>query len=272
MTAASPAMTKMTADPMNLTSQPCAMNRMHAMIRIGTAGWSIPKPHAAEFAGGGTHLQRYAQRFPAVEINSSFYRSHKPETYARWAASVPSGFRFAVKVPREITHIRKLAGIIEPLDRFLAETKSLGDQLGPLLVQLPPSLRFNNSVAGEFFHDLRARFDGQVVCEPRHSTWFTDTVDAALSEFRIVRAAADPAPVPRAASPGGWAEMVYRRLHGSPKMYYSAYSPRCLDIIARHIRNAAAANQEQWCIFDNTALGEATHDALAVLQHLDHGA
>ena len=72
--------------------------------RIGCAGWSIHKDAAAAFPVEGSHLERYARVFPAVEINSSFYRPHKPETYARWADSVPDGFRFAVKVPRAITH------------------------------------------------------------------------------------------------------------------------------------------------------------------------
>src|SRR5688572_19432683 len=113
-------------------------------FRIGCAGWSIPREHAAEFPVEGTHLQRYAQRFPAVEINSSFYRPHRPETYARWAASTPDGFRFAVKVPREITHTRRLREVDEPLERFLAEAGALGEKLGPLLVQLPPSLQFED--------------------------------------------------------------------------------------------------------------------------------
>ncbi len=234
-------------------------------IRIGTAGWSIPKQHAADFASSGTHLQRYAERFTAVEINSSFYRSHKPETYTRWAASVPAGFRFAVKVPREITHLRKLVEVTEPLDRFLSEIQGLGDRLGPLLVQLPPSLRLNLNVVDAFFDLLRAWFEGNVVCEPRHASWFTDDAAALLRRFRIARVAADPAPVPEAAHPGGWEGMVYRRLHGSPRMYYSAYSSDFLADAARAMQ-AMPGTVEAWCIFDNTALGEATGNALSMMQ------
>jgi uncharacterized protein YecE (DUF72 family) len=236
------------------------------LIRIGTAGWSIPKPHAGEFSGSGSHLERYAGRFPAVEINSSFYRPHKPATYARWAGSVPSGFRFAVKVPREVTHVRKLIGAIDALERFLSEVRSLGDTLGPLLVQLPPSLGFDAGVAGAFFDCLRARFDGDVVCEPRHATWFGDDVDALLACFQIARVAADPAPVPRAAVAGGWPNLVYRRLHGSPRMYYSAYPAEALARIAEVM--SAADGRDEWCIFDNTALGEATSDALDLLRRV----
>jgi uncharacterized protein YecE (DUF72 family) len=197
-----------------------------------------------------------------VEINSSFYQLHKPATYARWAASVPTEFRFAVKVPREITHVRKLVGTTDTLDRFLSESGALGETLGPLLVQLPPSHRFDETIAGAFFDSFRNRFDGDVVCEPRHATWFTDGADALLVRFRIARVAADPAPVPRAALPGGWPGLIYHRLHGSPRMYYSGYPAEFLDGIANLMRQAPAIAHDDWCIFDNTALGEATRDAL----------
>jgi uncharacterized protein YecE (DUF72 family) len=238
------------------------------LIRIGTAGWTIPKPHSDAFPSDGTHLQRYARRLPAVEINSSFYRPHKPPTYARWSASVPTHFRFAVKVPREITHVRKLVATTGPLDQFLSEIQALGGNLGPLLVQLPPSFGFNDEVAGTFFNALRTRFDGDVACEPRHPSWFTDEVDAMLTQCRIARVAADPAPVPGAAVPGGWSGLIYRRLHGSPRMYYSPYAMDCLDRAADGMRQSQETGQEEWCIFDNTALGHATGDALALLQRI----
>jgi uncharacterized protein YecE (DUF72 family) len=144
-----------------------------ACIHVGCAGWSIPRQYAEHFPERGTHLERYAQRLPAVEINSSFYRPHRSATYARRAASVPASFRFAVKVPREITHTRRLRDVAEPLERFLSESAALGATLGPLLLQLPPSLRFNADIAEAFFTILRARFSGSVVCEPRHASWFT---------------------------------------------------------------------------------------------------
>ena len=78
-------------------------------VYVGTAGWSLPREAQPHFPAEGTHLTRYAARLPAAEINSSFYRPHRPATYAKWAASVPPGFRFAVKVPRVITHERRLA-------------------------------------------------------------------------------------------------------------------------------------------------------------------
>lgn len=239
-------------------------------IRVGCAGWSIPKAYAARFPEGRSHLERYARRLPAVEINSSFYRPHRPATYARWAATVPEDFRFAVKVPREITHVRRLAHAEEPLDRFLAAVRALGAKLGPLLVQLPPRLAFDADSAEAFFETLRARFDGAVACEPRHASWFADPVERFLAQVQVARVAADPAPVPRGAVPGGWDGLVYYRLHGSPRMYYSDYPDAYLDELTRTLA-AAARSVPVWCIFDNTALGAATANALDVLERLVHG-
>lgn len=238
---------------------------------IGCAGWSIPAPYRAQFTTDGSHLARYSRRFPAVEINSSFYRPHRPSTYARWAASVPEHFRFAVKLPKEITHTLRLRHVVAPLDSFLAQVANLGQALGPLLVQLPPSLPFDATVAESFFAELRQRTPHHVVCEPRHPSWFTDEADHLMATFAVARVAADPALSPRAAEPGGWQGLVYFRLHGSPKMYTSSYSLPYLEHLADRVRAYGQAALPLWCIFDNTAAFAATENALQLLDTL-HGA
>ena len=235
-------------------------------IRVGCAGWSIPRQEQAYFASDGTHLERYAGRLPAVEINSSFYRPHRMATYAKWAGSVPPGFRFAVKVPKTITHEAKLAQTTPLLGAFLAEVGGLGARLGVLLVQLPPSLHFERPVASRFFADLRERHAGVVVCEPRHPTWFEPEADDLLREMRIARVAADPALVAAAARPGGWEGVAYYRLHGSPKMYYSAYAAGFLESLAVELTGTAKIGTDVWCVFDNTAAGAAMTNALALLE------
>jgi uncharacterized protein YecE (DUF72 family) len=241
---------------------------MGAGIRIGTAGWSLPGAHREAFPEAGTALERYAARFDAVEINSSFYRPHRPSTYARWAGSVPDGFRFAVKLPREITHTRRLIDVAEPLDRFLGEVASLGDRLGPVLVQLPPSLVFEAATADAFFAALRAAVAGDIVCEPRHPGWFEPDAEALLSAHCVARVAADPARVPAGGEPGGWPGLAYYRLHGAPRIYYAAYEPAAITAIAGRLAVHAAAGVPAWCIYDNTALGHATGDALATREAL----
>src|SRR5436190_6050009 len=156
-------------------------------VYVGTAGWNIPRAHKARFPEAGTGLQRYAARLNAAEINTSFYRPHAPSVYARWAASVPPAFRFAVKMPRSISHDRALTRAKEPLDRFLSEVRSLGGALGVLLLQLPPSHAFDARRVGRFFELLRGRFDGNVVCEPRHATWTTESASRLLVKFRVAR-------------------------------------------------------------------------------------
>ena len=231
------------------------------MIRIGTAGWAIRKEHAAHFPGAGSHLERYARRCNAVEINSSFYRPHRRASYERWAAAVPADFSFAVKMPRAITHELRLAGAEAALDAFLEQASGLGDKLGPLLVQLPPSLAFDARMAERFFAALRARHSGAVALEPRHASWFAPEPDALLAARRIARVAADPAVVPAAAEGGGWTGLQYLRLHGAPRIYWSHYEA---DALAGYAETSRAAAAEAWCIFDNTARGAATENALAL--------
>jgi uncharacterized protein YecE (DUF72 family) len=240
-------------------------------FRIGCAGWAIRKAHAALFPASGSHLARYAQRLNAVEINSSFYRPHRRSTYERWAATVPDDFAFAVKAPKAITHELRLARTGAVLDAFLAEATGLGEKLGPVLFQLPPKLAFEAHLARSFFSDVRTRFQGSVVCEPRHPDWFTASADDLLKEFRIGRVAADPAVVPAAADPGGWRDLIYFRLHGSPRMYYSEYDADRLERLARQLTAEAKRDHTCWCIFDNTAQDAATRNAFALKKRIDAG-
>jgi uncharacterized protein YecE (DUF72 family) len=235
---------------------------MPELIRIGTAGWAIPRQCAEHFPRHGSGLERYAARFTAVEINSTFRRSHKPHTFARWAQAAPEGFRFAVKMPKRISHECKLIGTGDSLKIFWEEVHELGPKLGPLLLQLPPSLVYDAAIVEPFLEVLRASIKHPVVCEPRHPTWFDVRADGLLATYAIARAAADPARVPAAGRPGGDLRFAYYRLHGAPRMYYSAYDCAFVAALAAQIRGAAA--KEVWCIFDNTASGAATANALAM--------
>lgn len=111
---------------------------MAASKRIGTAGWSIPSASAGHFPGTGSHLERYSRVLDCAEINSSFHRSHRTETYARWAASTPPDFRFAVKLPRAITHDARLRAARQPLQRFFAEAAGNALVLRRLLATIQP--------------------------------------------------------------------------------------------------------------------------------------
>lgn len=236
-------------------------------IRIGTAGWSISRAAARRFDDDGTHLQRYARQFQCVEINSSFYRPHRTSTYEKWRDSTPEDFRFAVKVPRAITHELKLHDARDLLVAFLAQTDGLAQKRGPILVQLPPSLSFDANVVIQFLDLLRNLYDGPAVCEPRHPTWFSPAVASLLDRYRIARVAADPPPVPEAAVPSGWPGIAYFRLHGSPRMYWSRYDAAYIEALAG-IAGSLPGAEELWCVFDNTASGSAIENALELRDRL----
>ena len=237
--------------------------------RIGCAGWSLPRDQWPRFAAEGSHLERYAGVFDVVEIDTSFYRPHRRETYARWADSTPEGFRFAVKLPKAITHERKLIDATVPLDEFMAQVAGLGGKLGCLVVQLPPSLVFDAGPVGRFLVALRRRHAGLVALEPRHASWFEPAPDALLARHEVARVLADPVLHPLAAVPGGSPALTYLRLHGSPRRYWSRYEDALLVRLADRLRLAQGEGSSCWCIFDNTAGGEAIGNALALRGHLE---
>lgn len=233
-------------------------------LRIGCAGWSIPAAAKEDFAAGPSHLARYATRFTAVEINSSFYRPHRRATYVRWAESTPAEFRFSVKVPRRITHELRLAEAEAEFAEFIVGPHELGRKLGALLAQLPPNAEFDRATAAAFFRMARRLTATPIASEPRHRSWFDADAERLLVHHAIGRVAADPACLPTAAAPAGDPTIVYYRLHGSPKIYYSAYDDSYLRQLAARLAAHRSAGSDTWCIFDNTALGAATTNGLAL--------
>jgi uncharacterized protein YecE (DUF72 family) len=176
---------------------------------------------------------------------------------------VPAGFKFSVKAPRTITHEALLSCSSEMLSAFLGQVGFLRDKLGPILFQLPPRLEFTLARTRQFLSLLRDHYFGEVVLEPRHASWFGVEADELLREFHVARVAADPACAASAASPGGWASLVYFRLHGSPRRYYSAYTEDYLNILAAQMADLAG-KARIWCVFDNTASGAAVPNALTL--------
>lgn len=231
-------------------------------VRVGCAGWSIPSRHAHLFGEGGSHLARYATRFSITEINSTFYRAHRPQTFERWAREVPAGFRFSVKLPRAITHDARLRGVGDALSAFFDQVAGLERKLGGVLVQLPPSLKFDARTASTFFAMLRRRTAVPVACEPRHASWFEGTANELWNRYGVSRVAADPARLPAAAEPvgdaGAWS---YWRWHGLPRIYYSQYDDAALGQLAASLCAHGRAKAPAWCILDNTAAGHAVADA-----------
>lgn len=241
---------------------------------IGTAAWTLPKDFAGHFSTEGTHLERYARALSAVEINSSFYREHKPATYKKWAASVPPDFRFSVKLSKKFTHIDKLNCDREAVNLVLSGIEELGPKWGALLVQLPPSLAFSAKISERFFSGLRERFGGLIAFEPRHRSWVSPEALALQIDFALTKVFADPEPCPLPTDGPSKALVeklvrgrpAYLRLHGSPEIYKSNYELARLREFHSQIAHVRDAGAEAWCIFDNTTFGFATANALALEQ------
>jgi uncharacterized protein YecE (DUF72 family) len=248
-----------------------SVKQLDVRVRIGTAGWTVPRAHAGSLASKGSHLERYAETMNCVEINSTFYRPHQEKTFTRWAASVPEDFRFAVKAPKAVTHEAKLCNCGGALVAFFAQLVPLGEKLGPVLVQLPPKLVFDEGVVREFFTLLRELHAGLVVIEPRHASWFEAEPERMMREFEVARAMADPAAGSSLASePGGWMGLRYFRLHGSPRTYWSEYTDEFLRRLAERILATGEA-RETWVVFDNTAGSYALGDAMKLRRMLVSG-
>ncbi len=249
----------------NHSDQPDLTTSRPAGILVGCAGWSLATAVAPLFPAGGTHLERYAQVLSAVEINSSFYRPHRAATYARWRDSVPPSFRFSVKLPREITHERRLRDTATAVDVFLDAACHLGERFGCLLVQMPPSLAFDATTADALFSHLRDRVGAAIACEPRHQSWFGPEAAALLAQFDVARVLADPE-VALDPAPALYQDTVYVRLHGSPVIYHSDYPAVFLQENAAWLLEQQSLGRQVWCIFDNTASGAAMPNALATLK------
>ncbi|AOF95087.1 DUF72 domain-containing protein [Sphingobium sp. RAC03] len=236
---------------------------------IGTAGWSISKRHAQAFPEEGSALQRYAARFRGVEINSSFYRPHRSSTWARWHDSVPQDFRFAVKMPKAVSHQCRLLDCREQTATFIENIDALGSKLDVLLLQLPPSLAFDETAVGNFFEMLSGLTDVRTACEPRHASWFLPPADRLLADLGIARVAADPFPVARPVEPGGYRAFEYWRLHGSPRVYRSAYGDERMAPFLPALMSVAGRPASSWCVFDNTAESAAIGDAMLLSSRLE---
>jgi uncharacterized protein YecE (DUF72 family) len=224
---------------------------------IATAAWSIPKAVADRFPEEGTGLSRYASVFSGVEINSTFYRQHRASTFVRWADSVPDDFRFSVKMPKDITHARRLKDIGAGFKGFLEEIAYLGRKVGPLLCQLPPNLAFHPDEAEAAFETIRNAYAGSIVIEVRHKSWASEPAMSLLDGYSIDRVLADPAPVWQIADFPH--PPRYMRLHGKPKIYYSNYTEKEIRSFSKLLA------PDSWCVFDNTASGAACGNALTML-------
>jgi uncharacterized protein YecE (DUF72 family) len=163
---------------------------MHVLC--GTSGFSYPAWRGSFYPDGlpaAAMLAFYASRLPAVELNNSFYRMPKPSLLARWAAETPASFRFALKSPAQITHMRRLKNVGTAVGRLARGVRSLGARCGPILFGLPPNMRKDAGVLDAFLAALPAGL--QAAVEFRHASWLADDVFAVLQRHDAALCVAD---------------------------------------------------------------------------------
>jgi uncharacterized protein YecE (DUF72 family) len=230
------------------------------MIRIGCSGWNYRHWRGLFYPEGlpvKRWFEHYAAHFDAVEVNATFYRLPEAGTFAKWRDQAPPGFRYAVKAPRFITHMKKLKDCEHPTAEFLARVRHLGETLGLVLYQLPPSLRFDRDRLRAFSALLPP--DLAHAIEPRDPSWLTDEPLSLLHEAGIGVCAHDmPGRGDNASATG---KLAYVRFHGASGKYIGRYAEDMLSRWAGWLRAEEAKGRTAWAFFNNDIHGHAVEDA-----------
>lgn len=234
-----------------------------APIRIGCSGW-VYRHWRGRFYPAKLPTKRwfahYAESFDTVEINNSFYRLPKPETFDGWRRQAPAGFCYAVKANRFLTQAKKLKDCAEPIQRMMASFRHLGDRLGPILYQLPPRFRVNLERLESFLR-LVPR-DAINVFEFRDKSWYADEVLALLAAHGASFCAHD---MPALESPRiATGPIAYLRFHGGTGKYVGRYDEAQLLAQADWIVEQARSGRAVWAYFNNDIDGAAVDDALTL--------
>jgi uncharacterized protein YecE (DUF72 family) len=233
-------------------------------VLLGTSGWQYRDWRGVLYPPGVAQrawLDYYAARYATVENNASFYRLPSRETFAGWRARTPEGFVMAVKASRYLTHIRRLRDPAEPVGRLLRAATGLGDRLGPVLVQLPPTMRADADALDECLREF-ARFGVRVAVEFRHQSWWTPEIRQLLERHAAALCWAD-----RLGRPVGplWrtADWGYLRFHEGAARPWPRYGAQALRSWARRAAGAWADHADVFAYFNNDQTGAALYDAAA---------
>ncbi len=241
---------------------------MAARIHIGTSGWQYRHWSGVfypEKTPAGRMFEEYLKHFDTVELNSSFYHLPTRERFEAWKAKTPTGFLFAVKASRYITHTKRLIECEEPLERFLMSSAGLGRKLGPILFQMPPSFALDLERVEAFLKLLPKRL--QCTFEFRHPSWMTEEAYDLLRKydraFCIYELAGFETPHEVTAS------FVYIRLHGPGGKYRGDYSNSKLQQWADEIKGWPKTVKDVYVYFDNDIGGHAPKNALTLRSMLE---
>jgi uncharacterized protein YecE (DUF72 family) len=231
-------------------------------MRVGTSGWVYAEWRGDFYPEGLPQrrwLEHYASVFDTVEVNNAFYRLPERETFENWRSTLPDGFCVAVKASRYLTHIKRLREPAEPVARLMSVATGLGDKLGPVLLQLPPTLKADPALLDACLAEFPAGV--RVAVEPRHDTWWTDDVRLVLERHTAALAWADRGSKPMTPlwRTAGWG---YLRLHEGGATPWPSYGRTALTTWAERL----AGFDEAYAYFNNDQRGAAPRDAAALVR------
>ncbi|HEX9024533.1 MAG TPA: DUF72 domain-containing protein [Geobacteraceae bacterium] len=233
-----------------------------AVVHVGCSGFSYPDWQGIFYPEGLPQrrwLAHYSSVFSSVELNVTFYRLLKPDTFERWREETPPGFVFAAKGSRFITHVKRLAEPEGPLERFFSGVTHLGEKLAAILWQFPPGLTCDTERLGRFLEALKPYLLRNAL-EFRHESWLREEVLEMCRAHNAALCMADWPPF-IAASPLT-ADFVYIRRHGEGGSYSSCYSLAELGADAQRIRTYLATGRDVHIYFNNDYHGYAPRNAL----------
>jgi uncharacterized protein YecE (DUF72 family) len=241
-------------------------------IHIGTSGWSYAHWKHIFYPDDlkpTEYLAWYAKTFKVTEINTSFYHLPTDKTVAKWTEAVPAKFKFCPKISRYITHIKRLLEPEDTLPKFFKVFDTIHKRLGPVLIQLPPTLQFEESRVNHFFDVLTKNYsDYSFALEARHESWMTDEAAALLKHYKTAWVIAD--------SGKRWpsAEMItskniYLRFHGPDGSFGTNYTSRQLSSYAEKIKEWQKKRHKIWAFFNNDGHGYAIKNAQKLISLLE---
>ncbi|MCX7597675.1 MAG: DUF72 domain-containing protein [Armatimonadetes bacterium] len=235
---------------------------------IGTSGWAYRHWRSGVFypedLKGVDQLTHYASVFDCVELNSTFYHTPRETTIRTWVERTPSGFLFAYKGSRVITHLRRLREVEEPTRLVMSRAALLGEKLGPILWQFPPGFHYDPDRLVAFLRLLPPGH--RYAFEFRHQSWFQEPCYELLRQHKATLVWADTPRYPLVKEIT--ADFVYARLHGHEVLYASCYTEAQLEEWAADFRHALQQGRDVFVFFDNDAEGYAPHNALALREIL----
>lgn len=232
-------------------------------IHIGTSGWSY-KHWTGSFYPENTRptdfLRRYAEHFAVTEINGSFYKLPQKKTILKWARTTPEGFLFCPKISRYLSHMKKLHDPEEPLQRFFDIFDPVQERLGPVLIQVPAKLSFNEEVVTHLYEVLGKVYSAyNFAIEVRHDSWFSMKSIRLMKQHNIalVLAQSDIYPSQEYIT----SSEIYIRFHGPGELYSSPYPDETLRKYADKFIRWSENGHRVWAFFNNDVGGYAPHNA-----------